>query len=121
MVVALPRSHDKKPVILPHTRAVMFPHETNKSMVRMRVNVTWNLLKGDFLHFIAPRKAGMGRKRDRQDPSSSPSMTRQEPYVQAIGEALGEWEIPAIVQVREVQKGTRSPRSFHQLFTKQTQ
>ncbi len=83
----------------------MLPHDANGSMVKMRVNVTWSLPKEDFLHYVATGKAGMGRKGDRQNPESSPSMTRQEPYVQAIIEAIGGWGIPEILMVREVQKG----------------
>jgi len=104
-VIALSRSHDGMPVGLPPTRAVMLPHDANGSMVKMRVNVTWSLPKEDFLHYVATGKAGMGRKGDRQNPESSPSMTRQEPYVQAIIEAIGGWGIPEILMVREVQKG----------------
>lgn len=74
-------------------------------MVRMRVNVTWTLPKEDFLHFISTGRAGMGRRGDRENPRSSPSMTRQEPYVQAIVEALGGWDIPEIARVKRIQKG----------------
>jgi hypothetical protein len=73
--------------------------------VRMRINCTWTLPIEDFLHFIATGRAGMGKKGARQDPGASPSMTRQEPYVQAIVQALGGWEIPEIVRVRKVQRG----------------
>lgn len=105
-VIALSMSEDGRPVALPPTRAVALPHDANTWMVRLRVNVTWALPKEDFLHFIATGNAGMGRKGDRQNPCASPSMTRQEPYVQAIVDALGGWEIQEILRVRKVQRGT---------------
>ena len=71
----------------------------------LKVNVEWNLPREDFFHFIATGHAGMGRKGHRQEPFASPSMTRQEPYVQAIVEALGGWRIPEIVRVIAVQRG----------------
>ena len=104
-VVGLSLSNKGGPVHLPPTRAVMLPHPANHTMVKMRINTTWTLPKEDFLHFIATGKAGMGRSGRRQDPSASPSMTRQEPYVQAIVGALGGWNIPEIVHVREMQEG----------------
>ncbi|OPX66567.1 MAG: hypothetical protein A4E37_01906 [Methanoregulaceae archaeon PtaB.Bin056] len=105
-VIALSRSHDGMPVRLPPTRAVMLPHDANPWMVKIRVNVTWTLPKEDFLHYVATGNAGMGRKGDRQNPAASPSMTRQEPYVQAIVDAIGGWEIQEIRRAREVQRGT---------------
>ncbi|MCQ8893518.1 MAG: hypothetical protein NQU46_02640 [Methanolinea sp.] len=104
-VVSLAHSCKGDPVPLPPTRAVLIPHPSNPAMVRLRVNVTWTLPREDFLHFISTGKAGMGRKGDRENPCSSLSMTRQEPYVQAIVEALGGWEIPEIERVRGIQKG----------------
>jgi len=104
-VIALSRSNTGEPVTLPPTRAMMLPYPKNPDFVRMRINCTWTLPIEDFLHFIATGHAGMGRKGKRQDPGASPSMTRQEPYVQAIVQALGGWEIPEIVRVRKVQRG----------------
>jgi hypothetical protein len=86
----------------------MLPHPSNPQFVKLRIKCTWTLPKEDFLHFIATGRASMGRKGKRSDPASSPSMTRQEPYVQAIVEALGGWEIPEIAAVRKVQAGTHS-------------
>jgi hypothetical protein len=45
----------------------------------------------------------MGRQGQRSDPLASPSCTRQEPYVQAIVELLGEMDIPEIRTVRAMQ------------------
>ncbi|MDT8357716.1 MAG: hypothetical protein RQ758_04345 [Methanomicrobiaceae archaeon] len=104
-VVDLARSKDGVPVTLPGTRAVLFPHPKRPDFVRLKVNCTWNLPKEDFLHFIATGHAGMGRKGRRDDPRSSPSMTRQEPYVQAIVELLGGWNLPEIMAVKRVQGG----------------
>jgi hypothetical protein len=103
-VIVLSRSNGGEPVALPPTRALLFPHRSNPDFVRMRINCTWTLPVEDFLYFIATGHAGMGRKGQRQDPASSPSMTRQEPYVQAIVEALGGWEIPEIARVKKVQQ-----------------
>jgi len=107
-VIALSRSNRGEPVGLPPTRAVILPHAANQNFVRMRINCTWVLPVEDFLHFIATGHAGMGRKGERQDPIASPSMTRQEPYVQAIVQALGGWGTEEIVKVRIVQKGDGS-------------
>ena len=104
-VVDLAKSDGGAPVPLPGTRAVLSPHLKNPDFVRLQINCTWNLPKEDFLHFIATGHAGMGRKGSRDDPRSSPSMTRQEPYVQAIVELLGGWDLPEIVAVKRVQGG----------------
>ena len=104
-VVDLAMSKNGAPVSLPGTRAVLTPHLKNPDFVRLQVNYTWNLPREDFLHFIATGHAGMGRMGRRDDPRSSPSMTRQEPYVQAIVELLGGWELPEIVAVKRVQGG----------------
>lgn len=104
-VPELARTGSGEPVLLPGTRAVLFPNPVNRNMVRLRVNVTWNLPKEDFLHFIATGHAQMGRASERHDPRVSPSLTRQEPYVQAIVEMLGGWGKPEIEAVRRVQKG----------------
>lgn len=101
-VLALANSHCGEAVPLAGTRAVMFPHK-NPHFVRLQVNVRWNLPKEDFLHFIATGHAGMGRKGRRLDPKSSPSMTRQEPYVQAILKAVGGWDAPEVLAVKRVQ------------------
>jgi hypothetical protein len=104
-VIALSRSHGGEPVLLPPTRAAMLPYQKNPDFVRMRINCTWTLPIEDFLHFIATGHARMGIKGHRREPFASPSMTRQEPYVQAIVEALGGWRIPEIVRVKRVQRG----------------
>lgn len=102
-VIALARSKGGAPLPLPGTRAVLFPHPTSPHYVRLRVNVAWNLPREDFLYFIATGHAGMGRKGDRTNPRSSPSMTRQTPYVGAIVELLGGRGCAEIVRVRTVQ------------------
>ena len=91
-------------VPLPGTRAVMYPNPGNRDIVHLKINTKWGLPKEDFLHFIATGHAGMGRKGKRLDPRASPSMTRQEPYVQAIVAALGGEGIPEIEAVRKIQK-----------------
>jgi len=101
----LAASNGTDPVLLPGTRAVLFPNEKNPDFVRLKVNCRWGLPKEDFLHYIATDHAGMGRRGQRSDPRASPSCTRQEPYVQAIVELLGGTEIPQIRAVREVQGG----------------
>ena len=104
-VVGLAGSNSGEPVPLPGTRATIAPHPKNPLFVRLRVGCTWNLPKEDFLNFVATGHAGMGRKGKRKDPRSSPSVTRQEPYVQAIVELLGGWAIPGIVAVKRGQEG----------------
>jgi len=103
LVVSLSESNNGDAVPLPGTRAVMFPNPGNRDIVHLRINIKWGLPKEDFLHFIATGHAGMGRKGRRSDPSASPSMTRQEPYIQAIVAAIGGPDIPEIRAVREVQ------------------
>ncbi len=102
-VVELAGSNGTHPLPLPGTRAVLFPHPTSSYFVRLRVNVEWNLPREDFFHFIATGHAGMGRKGDRNNPRSSPSMTRQEPYVGAIVELLGGWQCDEVAHVRRIQ------------------
>ncbi|MDN7024479.1 hypothetical protein FGU65_06180 [Methanoculleus sp. FWC-SCC1] len=104
-VVDLAGSHGGAPVPLPGTRAVLSLHPKNEDFVRLQVNVRWNLTKEDFLHFIATGHAKMGRKEQRCDPAVSPSLTRQEPYVQAIVALLGGPDCPEIALVRAVQQG----------------
>jgi len=103
-VVALSESNNGEAVRLPDTRAVMYPNHGNPDIVHLQINTKWGLPKEDFLHFIATGHAGMGRKGQRQDPAASPSMTRQEPYVQSIVEAIGGPEIAEIKAVRDVQR-----------------
>ncbi len=81
----------------------MYPNPHNRDIIHLRINCQWNLTKEDFLHFISTGSAQMGRKEQRLDPVVSPSLTRQEPYVQSIAEALGGDNIPEIVNVRAVQ------------------
>lgn len=109
LVVALAGSKDGEPVPLPGTRARMFPNPKNPDFVRLQVNCRWGLSKEDFLYYIATGHAQMGRKGERNDPRASPSMTRQEPYVQAIVDLLGGTEIPEVAAVREVQQGLATP------------
>ena len=103
LVVALSESMSGNAVQLPGTRAVMYPNQHNWEIVHLKINTRWGLPKEDFLHFIATGSARMGRKGERLNTQSSPSMTRQEPYVQSIVEALGGDEIPEIVAVRRIQ------------------
>ncbi|MCC7566339.1 MAG: hypothetical protein KO206_08700 [Methanomicrobiaceae archaeon] len=104
-VLDLARSNGGNPLPLPGTRAVLFPHPKNPDFVRLQVNCRWGLSKEDFLHYIATGHAEMGRKGQRSDPRASPSMTRQEPYVQEIVALLGGMDIPEIEAVRKVQRG----------------
>jgi len=104
LVVALSESGNGDAVLLPGTRAVMYPNPHNRAIVHLKINTKWGLPKEDFLHFIATGSAQMGRKGERLNRRSSPSMTRQEPYVQSIVEALGGEEIPEIQSVRRIQK-----------------
>jgi len=105
LVVALSQSNGGGAVLLPGTRAVMYPNPNNRNIVHLKINTKWGLPKEDFLHFIATGSAQMGRKGERLDKRSSPSMTRQEPYVQSIVAALGGDTIPEIILVRQVQAG----------------
>ncbi len=111
-VKALSRSPGGEPVPIPGTRAVMLPHEKNPDFVRLRINVTWLLSKEDFLHYVATGHAGMGRKGERQNPKSSPSMTRQEPYAGVILNMVGGREDDLVRRVRAVQKGENRPKKY---------
>lgn len=106
VVVALSQSNGGDAVRLPGTRAVMYPNPKNWNIVHLRINTKWNLGKEDFLHFIATGSAQMGRKDERLNTKVSPSMTRQEPYVQSIVMALGGENIPEITAVRRIQQDT---------------
>jgi len=106
-VVALSQSGGGEAVPLPGTRAVMYPNPRTWDIVHLKINTRWGLPKEDFLHFIATGSAQMGRKGKRLDTRASPSMTRQEPYVQSIVTALGGDTIPAIQAVRKVQGNRR--------------
>jgi len=105
LVVALSQSCGGDAVPLPGTRAVMYPNLGNRDIVHLKINTRWGLPKEDFLHFLATGYARMGRKGERLDKHASPSMTRQEPYVQAIVAALGGPGIPEITAVLQVQRG----------------
>lgn len=105
MVVDLSNAKNGSPVSLPNTRAVLTPNPKNWNMVHLQINCRWNLGKEDFLHYIATGQAQLGRKTQRLDPTVSPSMTRQVPYVQSIVQALGGPHLPEIVAVKKVQKG----------------
>jgi len=104
LVVDLSNSNKGDPLSVSGTNASIFPNNNNWYFVRLQINVKWNLSKEDFLHFISTGHAKLGRKEQRQNPTVSPSLTRQEPYVQAIVEMLGGMDIPEIVNVRELQK-----------------
>lgn len=104
LVVALSESNTGNAVRLPGTRAVMYPNPHNHDIVHLKINTRWGLPKEDFLHFIATGYAGMGRKDERLKKRASPSMTRQEPYVRSIVEALGGDNIPEISEVRRIQR-----------------
>ena len=106
LVVALSESNRGDAVRLPGTRAVMYPNPGNRDIVHLKINTKWGLPKEDFLHFIATGSAQMGRKGQRLDRGASPSMTRQEPYVQVIVAALGGLNIPEILAVRRIQQDT---------------
>ncbi|HDR74002.1 MAG TPA: hypothetical protein ENN85_08870 [Methanoculleus sp.] len=103
LVRSLAGSNGDSPLPLPGARAVLFPHPSSPAFVRLKVNAEWSLPREDFLHFIATGYAAMGRKDDRHNPRSSPSMTRQVPYVIAIVELLGGWQSEEISAVRNVQ------------------
>ncbi len=106
LVVALSQSNAGGAVRLPGTRAVMYSNPNNWNIVHLKINTKWGLPKEDFLHFIATGSAQMGRKDERLNTKVSPSMTRQEPYVQSIVSALGGGNIPEITAVRWIQKDT---------------
>ena len=108
LVIALSVSNGGKPVPLPGTRAFLFPNPKNRDIVHLKINVRWGLPKEDFLHFIATGHAQMGRKSDRHTPETSPSMTRQEPYVQAITQLLGGDDIPEIIADRTIQQTNKT-------------
>lgn len=103
-VVELSKSKGGNAVQLPGTRAVMYPNPNNRDIVHLKINTLWGIPKEDFLHFIATGSAQMGRKGERLNKQSSPSMTRQEPYVQSIVEVLGGEDIPEILAVRRIQR-----------------
>jgi hypothetical protein len=105
-VVALSQSGGGDAVRLPGTRAVLYPNPHNRNIVHLKINTKWGLPKEDFLHFIATGFAQMGRKGRRLDRRASPSMTRQEPYVQSIVAALGGEYILEITAVRRIQQDT---------------
>ena len=109
LVIALSQSNGGNAVRLSGTRAVMYPNPKNGDIIHLKINTKWGLPKEDFLHFIATGSAQMGRKGERLDKSASPSMTRQEPYVQVIVAALGGENIPEIMAVKQIQQDTGSP------------
>ncbi|MFA5212381.1 MAG: hypothetical protein WC406_03535 [Methanoregula sp.] len=104
LVLRLAQSGNGQPVDVCETNAVLFPNLNNRDFVKLRVNVSWNLSKEDFLHFIATGHARMGRADQRLDPETSPSLTRQEPYVQAILAMLGGVDIPEVRAAKQVQQ-----------------
>jgi len=96
-VVQLANSNGGLPVRLPGTHASLLPNNNNNNIVHLKVNSKWNLSKEDFLHFISTGHAKMGNRNQRHDPTKSPSLTRQEPYVQSIVRLLGGYTNPLIV------------------------
>ncbi|HII99293.1 MAG TPA: hypothetical protein HA272_08615 [Methanoregula sp.] len=102
-VLDLSASNGGNAVPLPPTRAMMYPNPASTTSVRLKINCRWNLPREDFLYFIATGHAGMGRKGKRLERNSSPSMTRQEPYVQAILAAIGGDKQKEVRAVRNVQ------------------
>ena len=104
LVLTLARSNNGEPISIPNTNARLFPNPNNENMIYLQVNCRWNLSKEDFLHFIATGHAGMGRANQRLEHWISPSLTRQEPYVNSIVNMLGGWNIPEVIAVKTVQK-----------------
>jgi hypothetical protein len=104
LVKNLAKSNGSKAVSLHGTNAVLLPNPNNPDIVHLEVNKRWGLTKEDFLHFIATNHAQQGNKDQRQYPKKSPSLTRQEPYVQAIVKQMGGMGIPEIEKVKSVQK-----------------
>ena len=104
LVINLANSNGGKAVSLLGTNAVLLPNFNNPNIVYLKVNKRWNLGKEDFLHFISTGNAQMGKAIQRQDPNTSPSLTRQVPHVQAIIRQLGGMRIPEIDQVKSIQK-----------------
>lgn len=116
LVLLLAQTGNGHPVIVRGTNAVLFPNPNNRDLVGLKVNVSWNLNKEDFLHFIATGHAKMGRAHQRQYPDASPSLTRQEPYVQAILEMLGGGNIPEVIAVKRFQQfqpAQQVPQNLH--------
>jgi hypothetical protein len=104
-VVDLSQSGGPDGIPLEGTKARILPNQRTWAIVHLSINCRWGLPKEDFLHFIATGHAQMARARDRFNGLSSPSATRQEPYVQAIVKHLGGPAIPEIEQVKQIQKG----------------
>ncbi len=106
----LANSNDEKPVELKGTHAKLSlyrnnPNRRNPDIVYLQVNKDpWSLPKEDFLHFIATGYSKGGLKHQRDVLTTSPSLTQQEPWVNAIVEMLGGTNIPEIKAVIEVQK-----------------
>ena len=104
-VVEMSQSNGGDAVRLPGTRAVMYPNSNNRNIVHLKINTKGGIPKEDFLHLLATGSLRMGQKDMRLNKCASPSMTRQEPYVQSIVAALGGENIPEIMAVRRVQAG----------------
>ena len=104
LVINLANSNGGKAVSLSGTNAVLLPNFNSPNIVYFKVNKRWNLGKEDILHFISTGNAHMGKAIQRQDPKTSPSLTRQVPYVQAIVRQLGGMSIPEIYLVKSLQK-----------------
>jgi len=103
-VVNLSKSNYGTPVPVVGTNAVMNPNANNHDLVYLKINAQWSLSKEDFLHFIATDRAQLGQAFQRQDPNTSPSLTRQEPYVQSILGMIGGRNNTEVIAVRNVQQ-----------------
>lgn len=116
-VVNLSNSNYGNSVKVIGTNADLYPNPNNHDLVYLKINAQWNLSKEDFLHFVATGRAQLGRATQRQDPNTSPSLTRQEPYAQAIIGMLGGQNVPEIIAVRNIQKNQEiiQSHSFYSL------
>jgi hypothetical protein len=103
-VIDLANSQKGEPINLFNTNAKLYLNPNNRDIVYLRVNAQWNLPKEDFLHFIATGHAQLGKANQRNEPWTSPSLTRQEPYVNAIVTMLGGWNNQDVLAVKEQQK-----------------
>lgn len=103
LVVDLSNSNKGEPITLTGTNAKLLPNPNNWNIVHLEVKSRWNLPKEDFLHFIATGSSKSGNKNQRRDPKTSPSLTRQEPYVQSIVKHLGGSNISEISAVKRIQ------------------
>ena len=104
-VIELSTSNDGAPVKIPNSNAYLLPPKRDSNIVYLRVTSEWGMPKEDFLHFISTGYAKSGTANQRSEKTRSPSLTRQEPYVQGIVAFLGGKAIPEITAVRQVLHG----------------